>query len=202
MLSLCCSSPTVIGPCFAACWPFSVTTLLLTRAAGGSGQGKGALLWNIGLDVRSVTGVPACTGTYSAVQLAEVIQAVLQWSRGMVGCVTVNTPLLANVAAGILKGEQVPVRLLHAPVMFLLLTVHCCCRCCFNAQYCSVCGHYQPGLQPLLVAACMAGLHSCTSCHVASVAWVKHHAAVWRPLPRGCLHSMPPDTPAVTWERL
>jgi hypothetical protein len=49
----------VTGAC-AACCPFSVTTLLLTAAAAGMGQGKVALLWNMGREVRSVTGVPAC----------------------------------------------------------------------------------------------------------------------------------------------
>lgn len=59
MLSLCCRRPTVTGAC-AACCPFSVTTLLLATAVAGMGQGKVALLWNMGREVRSVTGVPAC----------------------------------------------------------------------------------------------------------------------------------------------
>jgi len=40
--------------------PFSVVTRLLALAVGGLGQGNVALLWNIGLLVRIVTGVPAC----------------------------------------------------------------------------------------------------------------------------------------------
>jgi hypothetical protein len=40
--------------------------LLLMRCVGVSGQGKGALLWNMGRDVRTVTGVPACTSDNGA----------------------------------------------------------------------------------------------------------------------------------------
>jgi hypothetical protein len=74
LLSLCCRSPTVSGAC-CACWPFSVVTLLLLmRCVFVSGQGKGALLWNIGRDVRTVTGVPACTSEYSANSSYDVRQ--------------------------------------------------------------------------------------------------------------------------------